>query len=170
MGEKLVAATKATPPARKGVIVGISLLAGICCGALVLYSISVLRSKHTDTATTKLATPATNINILAPSNPPVAATAVKLPKDLSDLKVGDIQLEKTKGSSLVYAVGTLKNESEYQRFGIRIKLDLLNGEGVKLGTAQDYMEVLEPHGSWRFRAMVTDSKAVSAKLDTLKEE
>src|SRR5262245_35171954 len=48
-----------------------------------------------------------------PSNAPAPANA---PKSREDLKVGAITLEKAKGSSLVYAVGVLRNESGHQRF------------------------------------------------------
>jgi len=94
----------------------------------------------------------------------------KAKKSASDLKVSEVQLEKTKGSSLVYAVGTVKNESDYQRFGVRIELDLFNQNGAKLGTSKDYIAILEPRREWQFRALIPDPKAVSAKVATLKEE
>jgi hypothetical protein len=92
------------------------------------------------------------------------------PKSLDDLKVGPIELEKTKGSSLVYAVGTLKNDSEYERYGVRVNLDLLNSKGDKIGTATDYAESLTPHQEWQFRALVIAPKTVSARFATLKED
>ena len=95
---------------------------------------------------------------------------VKRKKSASDLKVGEVKLEKTKGSSLVYAVGTVKNDSDYQRFGVRIELDLFNQKGTKIGTTQDYIAILEPRREWQFRALIPDSKTVTAKVATLKEE
>jgi ribosomal protein S27E len=100
-----------------------------------------------------------------------AQTGTKKPKSPSDLTVGDIQLQQTKGSSLVYANGTLKNDSDYQRFGIRLELDLFDAKGQKLSTkAQDYINVIEPHHDWQFHALVVDSKAKSAKVGSIKEE
>ena len=94
----------------------------------------------------------------------------KRPKSLSDLKVGDIVLEQTPGSKLRYAVGTVQNDSEHQRFGVKIVLDLFDRNETKVATATDYVQVLEPHGSWRFRALVLDLKAASARLARISEE
>ncbi len=126
----------------------------------------------------KVKEPITNASlpVTSPSpatNPPPAPTLPAVPtqpKALSDLKAGDIQLEKAKGSSLVYAVGQLDNNSDYQRFGVKIQLDMLNKAGEKIGTAQDYVPVLEPRKSWHFRALVTDSKAVACKVASIKED
>ncbi len=112
-----------------------------------------------------------------PTNPPAqpitnteTQPAVKRKKSPDDLKVSGVQLEKTKGSSLVYAVGTVKNDSDYQRFGVRIELDLFNQKGAKVGTSQDYIAILEPRHEWQFRALIPDPKTVTAKVATLKEE
>lgn len=94
----------------------------------------------------------------------------KAPKSIDDLKVGPIALEKSKGSSLVYAVGVMKNDSTHQRFGVNLELELTDARGNKAGTAKDYRAVLEPRQEWRFRALVLDSKAVSAKVAAIREE
>jgi DNA-directed RNA polymerase subunit RPC12/RpoP len=109
-------------------------------------------------------------NTTPASNAPPPVPAVKAPKSLSDLKVGTIQFEKTKGSSLVYAVGTLRNESDYQRFGVTLELDLLNKDGKKVGTAKDYKDVLEPRKDWQFHALVVVPKAVSATVSSIRED
>jgi hypothetical protein len=79
-------------------------------------------------------------------------------------------LEKTAGTSLVCAVGTVNNPTKRQRFGVKVELALLDAVGQKLGTATDYRQVLEPGGQWRFKALVVDSKAVSAKVESIKED
>jgi hypothetical protein len=81
-----------------------------------------------------------------------------------------VKLDKTKGSSLVYAVGAITNDSEYQRFGVRVKVDILNRNGGNAGSAQDYKDVIEPHKIWQFRALVIGGKAASAKVDGVTEE
>jgi len=91
-------------------------------------------------------------------------------KSLADLKAGEISLEITKGSSLVYAVGTITNDSEFQRFGVKVTLKLLDQKGATVGTTRDYIGILEPHQAWQFRALITDPKAVTAALDSIKEE
>jgi len=81
-----------------------------------------------------------------------------------------VELEKTAGSSLVYAVATVKNATERQRFGVRIEFDLLDAAGNKVGTAKDYQQVIEPGAEWHCRALVVESKAVAARLASVKEE
>lgn len=104
------------------------------------------------------------------SNTTPAVKTPATPKSLADLKVGSISLEKTKGSSLIYAVGILQNDSEHQRFGVTIELGLMNDQGKQVGAAKDYVPVIEPHQEWRFRVLVTDPKTVTATLASLKED
>ena len=99
--------------------------------------------------------------------------AAENPADVTvkvDFQVSAITFEKAPDSSLVYAVGTLKNRAPRQRFGVRIELDLFDATGQKVGTAKDYQPVMEPNGEWRFRALVVDAKAVSAKVASIKED
>lgn len=128
--------------------------------------------KVASTTAPKPAGPAANTSEQA-DNSTVAQAAPKTPsrpKSPDDLKAGAVQLEKTKGSSLVYAIGTVKNESDYDRYGVRIELDLINGKGHKVGTAKDYKDFLAPHQEWQFHALVTDPKTVKAEVATLKED
>jgi len=104
----------------------------------------------------------TNTSIKAPPDPQSAAQ--------TDLEVSGINLEKTAGTSLVYAIGTVKNPSNRQRFGVKLELALLDTAGQKIGTATDYRQVLEPGGKWGFKALVVDTKAVSARLESIKED
>jgi len=101
------------------------------------------------------------------TNTTAAATA---PKSIDDLKVSPIVLRKTSGSSLVYAIGTVRNESDQQRFGVTVELDLLDPAGKKIGTAKDYAKVIEPRKDWRFRALVVAPKTASAKLAKIREQ
>lgn len=94
----------------------------------------------------------------------------QLTRSTNHLSIGAITLEKTKSSSVVYAVGTVKNELDRQRFALRVELDLFDADGAKVGTASDYLSILEPKKDWRFKAMVLEKKAVSAKLAAIKEE
>jgi hypothetical protein len=82
-----------------------------------------------------------------------------------------VELEQPKGSGLRYAVGTLKNDSDHARYGISIELTLFDQRGQQLPTkASDYLQMLEPRKEWRFRALVLESKAVSAKVASAREE
>ena len=89
---------------------------------------------------------------------------------LDELTASAVTLEKTPGSSLVYAVGAIKNASNRQRFGVKIELELSDASGQKVGTASDYRQVIEPGAQWQFKALVMDSKAASAKIIAIHED
>ena len=115
---------------------------------------------------------------IATNKPPVAPEVTKEPKSPNDLKVSALTIEKSKSSGkdkaktseLVYAVGTVNNESDWQRFGVKVTCELFDAKGENLGTATDYVAVLEPRKSWTFRALALDKKAVSARLLAIKED
>ena len=115
---------------------------------------------------------------IATNKPPAAPEPPKEPKSPNDLKVSALTIEKSKSSGkdkaktseLVYAVGTVKNESDWQRFGVKVICELFDANGANLGTATDYIQVIEPRKPWTFRALALDKKAVSAKLLTIKED
>jgi hypothetical protein len=86
------------------------------------------------------------------------------------LAASTVTIEKTPGSSLVYAVGTLKNVADRQRFGVKVEIVLSNAAGQQVGTASDYRQVLAPGAQWDFKALVVDSKAVSAKVSSIRED
>ena len=115
------------------------------------------------------------VSLVAPasaSNSPVSAAVqpVRHGSSTNSLTIGEINLEKSGSSKVVYAVGRVANELARQRFGLRIELDLFDAGGDKVGTATDYLSVLEPGKEWRFKAMVFESKAVSAKLAAIRED
>lgn len=103
-------------------------------------------------------------NAPAPAHPP------RPPKSSNDLNVAGIALERTAGGGLVYVTGETKNNSDYQRFGVKIELELLDGHGAKVGTATDYSPLIEPRGLWHFKALVLEPKTSSARLANITEE
>jgi hypothetical protein len=115
------------------------------------------------TTTTPVPAAATTAQREAP--PPADDPATK-----AGFKVGAINLEKTTGSSLIYALGTVMNPTNRQRFGVKVELDLFDAAGKKVATATDYQQVIEPKGRWQFKALVVDSKAATAKLASIKED
>jgi hypothetical protein len=90
--------------------------------------------------------------------------------EMDEFKVGTITLKKTDGSALVYAVGTVKNDTKRQRFGVKIDLDLLDAQDNKIGSASDYIGILEPDKEWQFKALLADPKTVKAKLIKIEEQ
>ena len=97
-------------------------------------------------------------------------TPAKPAKSLADLKVDAVTLDKAKDGNLVYATGTLRNDSDYQRFGVKIEIELLDAAERKVGTATDYIQIMEPRDDWRFRALVNDSKTVKVKIASITED
>lgn len=81
-----------------------------------------------------------------------------------------VSLEKTPGSSLMYAVGTVTNQSTRQRTDLRVELDVFDASGQKIGTATDFQPALGPKAHWQFRALVVDAKAASARIAEIKEQ
>lgn len=103
----------------------------------------------------------------APNKPPVPAETI------DDFSVGKITLQKVQGSSLVYAVGTVKNAADHQRFGVRIQLNLVDKQNQNVGVVSDYVSVVEPHKDWQFKALLmpTDAKvAQKATVAGIKEQ
>lgn len=153
-------------------VIGIVVVVLVATGGVIAFK--SLRQPG-DTSASATATPAAEqvtastkeTNRIAEAAP---STKTSAPKSLADLKTGAIAFEKAKGSSLVYAVGVLRNESDHQRFGVNIELELTDARGNKVGTAKDYRAVIEPRQEWRFRALVLDSKATTATVSAIREE
>lgn len=93
-----------------------------------------------------------------------------VPEASDGLQAGPVTLQKTEGSGLIYAVGTVRNHSDRQRFGVRVELDLWDEADNKVGTAGDYLAVLEPHMDWSFRALLAQPKTVRAKVAKITEQ
>lgn len=172
--DESMAAIEPQPPKRGRSAIALLALAVVAVAAVVAGTI-IFRGKSTRSRPEPVLRDNTTADeIAATAEPPVLQTNSSAPaktsKSMDDLKVGAIALEKTKGSSLVYAVGVLRNDSDQQRFGINLELELADAQGNKAGTAKDYRAVLEPRQTWRFRALVLDAKAVSAKVAAIREE
>ena len=88
---------------------------------------------------------------------------------MEDLKATDIRIERTGGSGLVYVVGDLRNDSDHQRFGVKIELELVNSQSAKVGTATDYLQLIEARAVWHFRALVLEPKTAGARLGRIQE-
>ena len=106
--------------------------------------------------------PASNVGT---SNVPVPG-----PQLLNDFSVSAIALEKAPDSTLVYATGTLKNETEKQRFGVTVELNSLDARGAKIGTARDHTPIIEPRAEWRFRALLVQKNVASVRVSNVTEQ
>jgi hypothetical protein len=109
---------------------------------------------------------------VAPTTTNVAETTSAADEVVSkaEFRVSEIKIEKTKGSSLMYAMGVLTNASARIRYGVKLELELLNAEGKKVGKASDYQPMIEPNSKWEFRALVVEGKAASARVAAVTEQ
>jgi hypothetical protein len=104
--------------------------------------------------------------------PATNAPAAPLPDELTTngFGVSAFKLEKTPGSSLVYVTGTVRNLDAKQRFGVKIVFELLATNQTSVGSASDYAATLEANGRWKFKALVMESKAAAARLNSIGED
>jgi len=99
----------------------------------------------------------------------VSPASDQLEQSISGCKVGPIRLEPATNTGLVYAVGTLRNELNRRRYGVRVELDLYDDGGNKTGTASDYLRILEPGQEGQFRALLPDPKSTKVSIAAIKE-
>ncbi len=104
----------------------------------------------------------------AATNPP--AVAVIEEKTTNGFALSALKLEKTPGSSLTYVTGTIRNLNDRQRFGVKAEFALLATNGTAAGKASDYAPTLEKNGVWKFKALVMESKAATATLNSIRED
>lgn len=63
-----------------------------------------------------------------------------------------------------YLVGTVKNNTDKQYSYVQVEFNLYDNSGAQVGSTADNINNLEPHGTWKFKAMVMEEKATRAKL------
>jgi hypothetical protein len=163
--ELLLALPKEEPTIPRATIVytviAVVILGAGLAGAMVALKMAQHKMGHKKEEAVVQTLPVPLTNAVPPPDDPIAQAG---------FRVSPVTIEKTKGSSLLYAVGTLTNASENQRFGVKILFNLFDDNGQKVGTAKDYQQVIEPKGQWNFRALVVASKATSAKVTSVTEE
>ncbi len=87
---------------------------------------------------------------------------------INDFSISAVAIENTR--SLIYAAGALKNETDKQRFGVTVELELLDNGGKKIGTAKDYKDLIEPRAEWKFRALLLQKNVAAARVANVKEQ
>ncbi len=155
----------AQPPKSSGaakIIIAVSVVIGL------VLAVAVWSTRHT-AQTARLRQEAEAAAQLAAQQAAEAEARAKDPFAQAGWKVSAIALEKSPGSTIIHATGTLINETDRRRFGVRIKLDLFNVVEQKIGGANDYQAALEPHSRWQFSALVVNAQTVAAKVAAVEE-
>jgi hypothetical protein len=136
---------------------------------LAKLGLTIYKSKMSNSAPPQ---PPPTVAPAAPAAPVIHTNPVKpvVYTQIHDFSIGPITLKKTPGSGLVYAVGTVINATDRQRFGVKIQLDMLDAQGETLGTTSDYISDLEPRKSWSFNALLTVPKVARVKLVDIEEQ
>lgn len=142
-------------------VIAVIILAAGLAGAMIALKMAQRKVGHKKEEVIAQAAPVTATNAVPDADDPIAQAG---------FQGGPITIEKTKGTSLVHAVGTLTNTFNRQRFGVKLQLDLFDENGQKIGAAKDYQQLIEPKGEWKFHAPVIVSKAASAKITAVTEE
>lgn len=133
---------------------------------LLVLAVAVIGMMFYRARSSKPLAPLTEIKTQVATN----AEILPLTDQLHGFQIGPITFRQAEGSSLVYAIGVVRNDTDHQRFGVRIRLDLLDDHEHAMGSTSDYIQVLEPHQDWHFKALLTTPKAVKAKLANIEEQ
>jgi hypothetical protein len=64
----------------------------------------------------------------------------------------------------------LRNETDQQRFGVTVELELLDQTGNKVGMARDYKDLIESRAEWKFRALLVQKNVAAARVAGVKEQ
>jgi hypothetical protein len=156
---------------RKKIYTALALAVCLAAAAAGFYLYVLSRNSQETAAIPTGPAETSNANLGASAPPPPPAPKPKPPPDLwHGLKASKVSLDTSGNGSLIYAIGTLTNDTTRQRFGVKVELDVLDAHRNKLGSATDYTDVIEPGKEWKFRAMVTDKNAKTAKLTSVKEQ
>jgi len=155
---------------RKWVAIGAALFLGaVPALLLVLQKPNRNGSSLPIPAPTASSAPASTPAVVPPA--PVAGPPPPQPEKVTnDFAIMPFKLEKTPGSSLVYIIGTVRNTSDRQRFGIKVEFGLFDTNDSAIGSATDYQSVLDPHAEWRFKALAMASKTASARFRSIAED
>ena len=152
---------------RKWLVAGVVILAVgfIAAVGAVLVAQKLAKKSRAQPSESRAGVRGTNAATIA-----AVPSQTKKAEPIGNFSALEVRIEKSAGSSLVYARGTLQNETDKQRFDVTMELDLFDSADRKIGTAKDYKDVIEPRGQWMFRALVVQKNAVSARVAAIREQ
>ena len=145
----------------------IILVVGVVAIVAILITAQRLmkKAREKNEAIRSSALPAVGTNAAARSAAPSAPARL-----INEFSSSIVTIEKSSGSSIAYATGTLKNASDRQRFGVSVELEVFDRAGNKVGTAKDSAQIIEPRSEWKFHALIVPKNAASARVADVKEQ
>ena len=155
----LAAPPEEASPVRTKAIIFTVVAVIILGGGVVGSTIALKRAKKMAGNKSPAAAPATPATPAAPANP----------FEPDGFRASSVTLEKTTGTKLTHAHGSVVNILDRQRFGVKVELELFDAAGKSVGKSSDYTGVIETNATWNFRAPVLEGKAASAKVASVKE-
>jgi hypothetical protein len=88
----------------------------------------------------------------------VAAAEATVPK----LEVLDYKA--TAVDSTRYVIGTVRNNSGRTIEYAQVEINLYDKSGAQVGSTMDNVTNIEPRGTWKFKAMITEESATNFKI------
>jgi hypothetical protein len=79
-----------------------------------------------------------------------------------DLEVIDHRPERDEFMS--YIGGTIRNNTSKKLSGVSVTISLYDASGAQVGSAVDVVDGLDPHGTWKFKAIVTEDDVARYKV------
>ena len=70
--------------------------------------------------------------------------------------------KKAADNNLIFVQGTVTNHADRPLYSVKVEVELVNKAGTVLGTTIDQTQVIEPHKTWGFKALVIDPEATTA--------
>ena len=153
-----------------GVVILIVGVAGVA-GALFMAKRLAKKSRGAESESVVFAQTAKGRGTVTDStSTPVPARKARSAQVFDGFTVSEIKIQTSAASTLIYAVGTIKNDTDKPRYGVTVELGLYDATNTRLGSARDYKDTIEPHGEWTFRALLTQKTVASARLSSVREQ
>lgn len=60
--------------------------------------------------------------------------------------------------------GVIVNNGSKQKSYVQVEINLYDAQGIQIGSTMDNLNNLEPHGKWKFKALILENEATSYKI------
>lgn len=99
------------------------------------------------------------------------AARVKRAKSLNDFRFGEFVVSPRRpGDDFMAISGDIENVSDNLHRHVRIELDLLDAQGLKIAGMNDVVTELAPHTTWHVILRTTNPRSAAVRLAGIREE